>query len=133
MFASGLSKGILGTSVAVGTGVGLGSAALTSKGDSPFSKTSSSSKIPATPKSCKIYQIQSSATGEVKSITEEAIKTELGQEGIEHYKKIKEACDTAKGGNIFLSKKGDKRYWQYYPEDQDKQTVKQYLEKNPNS
>nr|WP_014272423.1 hypothetical protein [Mycoplasma haemocanis] len=135
MFASGLSKGILGTSVAVGTGVGLGSAALTSKGSNPFSKIekiNSSSEI-SPPKGCKLYKIWSSDSGEVRKTTEEEIKKEL-QEKSEYYENIKRACDSAEGGNVFLSKrKPDRERWNYYPEDQNKETVKRYLENNSGS
>ncbi|AEW45356.1 hypothetical protein MHC_02460 [Mycoplasma haemocanis str. Illinois] len=127
MFAAGLSKGILGISVAVGTGVGLGSAALMSTGSNPFS-----GREFKPPVGCKLYKIESSSSGKVTRVTKEAIERELGENGKQYYPEIKNVCSNASGGNVFLSKK-DRQYWRYYSEDQNHQKVKEYLQQNPDS
>ncbi|AEG72983.1 hypothetical protein MHF_0713 [Mycoplasma haemofelis Ohio2] len=136
MLPVGLSKGVLGASVVARTGVGLGSAALASQGSNPSSEiekvssSSQSSEVLLAPKRCKLYKIESSSSGQVTRITEDSIEKELGEAGKEHYQKIKEACDNAGEGNVFLSRK-DQKDWKYYSEEQNHNSVLNYLNQHP--
>ncbi|AEG72987.1 hypothetical protein MHF_0717 [Mycoplasma haemofelis Ohio2] len=137
MLIGGLSKSILGVSVAAGTGIGLGSAALASQGFNASPKregvslTSQNEEVPPARKGCKIYKIESSSDGRVTRTNEQEIEKEL-ESNLTYYQEVKNACDKANGGNVFLSKK-DKKAWRYYDEEQNHSTVKNYLQKHPNT
>ncbi|AEG72967.1 hypothetical protein MHF_0697 [Mycoplasma haemofelis Ohio2] len=116
-----MSKAVLGGSVFAGTGVGAGSAVLTS------SKSVSSKSTVR--KGCRIHKLMKSSDGSFERIEKEELEQEiLGLRQGNFFKQIKDACEAAGDKDIFVSNK-DSKGWQYDETEQNKQDLKSKFEK----